>query len=62
MIVYVLSNKKKRQTKIGFTEDLGQLLKSIQQKDKNWSVLQQETYKSKKNALIRVKQLKNKMK
>ena len=49
MIVYVLSNKKKRQTKIGFTEDLGQLLKSIQQKDKNWSVLQQETYKSKKN-------------
>ncbi len=60
MIVYVLANKKKRQTKIGFTDNLEQVLKSFQKEDKSWSLLQKETYKSKKNAMIRVKQLKNK--
>lgn len=62
MVVYVLTNKKTRKSKIGFTDDLNTLLKQIQKQDKSWSLMQKETYTSKKNALIRVKQLKNKIK
>lgn len=62
MVVYVLTNKKTRKSKIGFTDDLNTLLKQIQKQDKSWALIQKETYTSKKNALIRVKQLKNKIK
>jgi predicted GIY-YIG superfamily endonuclease len=61
MVVYVVANKKTRKTKVGFTDDLKTLLKQLQQQDKAWNLIQKETYTSKKNALIRVKQLKNKL-
>jgi len=60
--VYVLFNKKKKQTKIGFTDDLTKFVVKLQQEDKAWTLIQKESYTSKKNALIRVKQLKNKIK
>ena len=59
MEVYVLFNKKKKQTKIGFTENLSAFLKKNQEEDRGWILIQKEKYRSKKNALIRVKQLKN---
>ena len=62
MFVYVISNKKTRKTKIGFTDSLDNFLLKLQKEDKAWSVIQKETYTSKKNAMIRVKQLKNKIK
>ncbi len=61
MVVYVFVNRKNRKTKIGFTDDFNGLSKQLQQQDKAWKLIQKETYTSKKNALIRVKQLKNKM-
>lgn len=62
MVVYVLTNKKTKKTKVGFTDDVNAFLKQMQKHDKAWSLVQKETYTSKKNALIRVKQLKNKLK
>lgn len=62
MVVYVLTNKKTKKTKVGFTDDVNALLKQMQKQDKAWALVQKETYTSKKNALIRVKQLKNKLK
>lgn len=62
MVVYVLTNKKTKKTKVGFTDDVNAFLKQMQKQDKAWSLVQKETYTSKKNALIRVKQLKNKLK
>jgi len=58
MVVYVLSNKKK--IKIGFTDNIESFLQVLQKEDGSWKLIQRETYKSKKNAMIRVKQLKNK--
>lgn len=62
MVVYVAFNKKTRKTKIGFTDALDQFLLKLHKEDKAWSIIQKETYTSKKNAMIRVKQLKNKTK
>ena len=62
MDVYVLSNKKTRKIKIGFTDNLNSFLMELQKEDKAWSIIQKEKYTSKKNAMIRVKQLKNKIK
>ena len=62
MTVYVVANKKKKLTKVGFTDDLTSFLKKLQQDDKVWVLIQKETYAAKKNAMIRVKQLKNKLK
>lgn len=61
MTVYVLVNKIKKQTKVGFTDNLTTFVAKLQQEDKAWTLIQKESYTSKKNALIRVKQLKNKI-
>ncbi|MDB4344428.1 hypothetical protein OAA35_00955 [bacterium] len=61
--VYILQNKKKRITQIGFTEDLIETHKLLEKKFKTkLSLVGQEKYKSKKDAMIRVKQLRNKVK
>ena len=61
-IVYFLKNKKGNLIKIGFTEDLTETHKYLNQKFKTKLLLvSQEKYKSKKDAMIRVKQLKNKI-
>jgi len=61
-IVYMLQNKKPRITQIGFTEDLTETHKYLNQKFKTKLLLvSQEKYKSKKDAMVRVKQLKNKI-
>lgn len=60
MTVYVVVNKKKKITKIGFTENITTFLNELQKEDKAWTLIQKETYTAKKNAMIRVKQLKNK--
>ncbi len=61
-LVYVFSNKNKRQTKVGFTDDVDKELIKLNASNKGWILLNKEHYTSKKNALIRVKQLKNKLK
>lgn len=62
-IVYMLQNKKTRITQIGFTEDLIATHKQLEKKFKTkLSLVGQEKYKSKKDAMIRVKQLRNKVK
>ena len=62
LIVYNLQNKKTRNTKVGFTEDLATTQKHLEQKFLvKFALIKQEKYKSKKDALIRVKQLKNKI-
>jgi hypothetical protein len=61
--VYILQNKKKRITQIGFTEDIIETQKLLEEKFKTkLSLVGQEKYKSKKDAMIRVKQLRNKVK
>ena len=61
-IVYFLKNKKNNLIKIGFTEDLTETHKYLNQKFKTKLLLvSQEKYKSKKDAMVRVKQLKNKI-
>jgi len=62
MVVYVASNKKTRKKKIGFTDQFESFVLKLQKEDKAWAIIQKETYTSKKNAMIRVKQLKNKIK
>jgi len=62
MIVYLATNKNTKKNKIGFTDNLDGFILKLQKEDKAWQVIQKETYTSKKNALIRVKQLKNKIK
>lgn len=59
MTVYVIVNKKKKETKIGFSANINSFLSNLQKEDKDWTLIQKESYTSKKNALIRVKQLKN---
>ena len=60
--VYILQNKKSRNTQIGFTDDLVKTQTSLEKKyGVKFSLVGQEKYKSKKDALIRVKQLKNKL-
>ncbi len=62
-IVYILQNKKTRITQIGFTEDLIETHTLLEKKLKTkLSLVGQERYKSKKDAMIRVKQLRNKVK
>ena len=62
-IVYILQNKKTRITQIGFTEDLIGTHRHLEEKNKTTlSLVVQEKYKSKKDAMIRVKQLRNKVK
>jgi len=62
-IVYMLQNKKTRITQIGFTEDLIETHKQLEKKFKTkLSLVGKEKYKSKKDAMIRVKQLRNKIK
>lgn len=61
-IVYFLKNKKSNLIQIGFTEDLTETHEYLNQKFKTKLLLvSQEKYKSKKDAMIRVKQLKNKI-
>lgn len=62
MIVYVVSNKKTRKTKVGFTDNIDLFLAKLLKEDKAWTLVQKESYTAKKNAMIRVKQLKNKIK
>lgn len=63
LIVYILQNKKTRITQIGFTDDLPGTQKHLEKKFKTkLSLVGQEKYKSKKDAMIRVKQLRNKTK
>ena len=62
-IVYILQNKNLRITQIGFTEDLIETHKLLEKKFKTkLSLVGKEKYKSKKDAMIRVKQLRNKIK
>jgi hypothetical protein len=62
-IVYILQNKKTRITQIGFTEELIETHKHLEKKLKTkLPLVGQEKYKSKKDAMIRVKQLRNKVK
>ena len=62
-IVYILQNKKTGVIQIGFTEDLIATHKQLEKKFKTkLSLVGQEKYKSKKDAMIRVKQLRNKVK
>ena len=62
-IVYMLQNKKTRITQIGFTKDLIETHKQLEKKFKTkLSLVGKEKYKSKKDAMIRVKQLRNKIK
>ena len=61
-IVYILQNKKTCITQIGFTEGLIETHKHLEKKFKTkLSLVGQEKYKSKKDAMIRVKQLRNKV-
>lgn len=61
--VYILQNKKNSFTQIGFTEDLEQTLIQLEKKlGFKLNLIGHEKYKSKKDAMIRVKQLKNKRK
>ncbi len=58
----MLQNKKTLITQIGFTEDLIATHKQLEKKFKRKLVLVgKEKYKSKKDAMIRVKQLRNKI-
>lgn len=59
MVVYVVVNSKTRRTKVGFTDQFDIFVKQLQKEDKAWTVLVKENYTAKKNAMIRVKQLKN---
>tara|TARA_B110000285_G_scaffold225850_1_gene284698 strand:- start:9 stop:203 length:195 start_codon:yes stop_codon:yes gene_type:complete len=62
-IVYILQNKKTRITQIGFTFDIIETHKLLEKKFKTkLSLVGKEKYKSKKDAMIRVKQLRNKIK
>ena len=62
-IVYIFQNKKTRTTQIGITEDIVETHKLLEKKFKTkLSLVGQEKYKSKKDAMIRVKQLRNKIK
>ena len=62
-IVYLFQNKKTRITQIGFAEDIVETHKLLEKKFKTkLSLVGQEKYKSKKDAMIRVKQLRNKIK
>lgn len=61
-IVYTFHNKKRNLIQIGFTEDLVKTQAFLESKfGVRFLLLSQEKYKSKKDALIRVKQLKNKI-
>ncbi len=60
MYVYVLRGKRSS-TKIGFTDDWDKTLKKATKEDKTVQTLLKEKYTSKKNALIRVKQLKKQL-
>ena len=61
-LVYILQNKKIDVVQIGFTEDLIATHKQLEKKFKTKLVLVgKEKYKSKKDAMIRVKQLRNKI-
>ena len=61
-IVYMLQNKKTLITQIGFTEDLIATHKQLEKKFKTkLNLVGKEKYKSKKDAMIRVKQLRNKI-
>jgi len=63
LIVYILQNKKSRNTQIGFTENLPDTQKHLEKKfGVKFTLIGQEKYKSKKDAMIRVKQLRNKTK
>lgn len=62
LTVYILQHKKTRNTQIGFTEDLAGTQKHVEKKfGVKFILIGQEKYKSKKDAMIRVKQLRNKM-
>ena len=62
-LVYIFQNKKIGVTQIGFTKDLIETHKQLEKKFKiKLSLVGKEKYKSKKDAMIRVKQLRNKIK
>ena len=62
-IVYFLKNQKGNNIQIGFTQNLTETHKYLNQKFKTkFTLLSQEKYKSIKDAMIRVKQLRNKIK
>ncbi len=54
--VYVIRNRKSRETYIGYSDDLKRRLR--EHKDKNPELLYYEAYKSEKDARIREKKLK----
>ena len=63
-IVYILQNKKLKITSIGFADDLNKAIAHLSEKhgkgrSVNFSIILQEKYKSQKDAMVRVKQLKN---
>jgi len=61
LTVYILQNKKTRNTQIGFTENLVDTHRHLDKKfGVKFALIGQEKYKSKKDAMIRVKQLRNK--